>query len=168
LNGSAKSLPVIAHVQVAQRDAFEIFRTSAESLPTFITEILRQPIYGSNWSLAQRLPVRTMAKIWAVPGNGFICLVSIQKREPQLVGMTCDDTADTEKHGLFTAFLALAGQLPHRLVVGIAPDGFRQILIDTGKNVASVPVSRGVFVRRDGAEIPPDSVELISGRGGTE
>jgi hypothetical protein len=157
-------LPIISHLQDMQRKEFAIFRTMPEGLPPFVTHILRQPIYGLNWSLSQRIPLKKLAAIWAVPGNGFICLVSSQTQERQLVGVTCNATKQIVKRSLFTAFLAPSSQHPasaHRLIVGIAPDLASKVLAQTGINTVSIPVSHNVFVRSDEAARPPDQIAVV-------
>jgi hypothetical protein len=157
-------LPIISHLQDMQRKEFAIFRTAPEGLPPFVTNILRQPIYGLNWSLGQRIPLKELAAIWAVPGNGFICLVSSQKQERRLVGVTCNATGQIVKQSLFTAFLTPISQnaaYAHRLIVGIAPDLASKVLARTGINTVSIPVSHNVFVRTDEAPRPPDQIAVV-------
>jgi hypothetical protein len=159
---SARDLPVIVHLQAPQRKSFKIFRTDPEGLPPFIASILGKPIYGLNWSLAQRLPVNGQAAIWAVPGNRSICLVTSQKLEHKLAGVTCGTTRKTLRHGLFVALLSPTetGAAHQRLIIGIAPDSAHTVLVHTGAITALAPVTHGVFVRRDRANNPPDEVTL--------
>jgi len=157
----AVDLPVITRLQDSEREAFRIFRSSPERLPFFIRHILRRPIYGLNWSLSQRLPANDLAAIWAVPGNQYICLVSSQKRERKLVGVTCDTVAKIARHGLFTAFLTPLRLRPSetdRLIVGIAQDSARLAQLYTGRQTVMVQVHDDVFVRRDHISNPPDQV----------
>src|SRR5690349_18928868 len=72
------SIPVISRTQIRQAKAFSILRSPPEGLPKHITRLLRQPIFGINWMLAQRIPTPGRGTYWAIPGNGYLCIVSQQ------------------------------------------------------------------------------------------
>jgi hypothetical protein len=61
---SQSSLFVIRHLGDRQRASFAVFRTSPEPLPWSVRRDLGRPIYGINWRLAQRLPIRVPAHGW--------------------------------------------------------------------------------------------------------
>lgn len=162
LSADPSSAPVIRHPQGSQRANFALFRTRPEGLPRSVRQVLRQPRYGLNWALAQKLPVNTLAEIWAVPGNGFICLISQQKE--QVVGATCSTTKEVLSYGLATTFLneASTGVIrTMRVIVGMAPDRTREVIAHTRQSTVRIPVVGGVFMRRDEGAEPPGQLTLV-------
>jgi uncharacterized membrane protein len=116
-------------------------------------------MYGMNWTLAQRLPVNIRTRMWVVPANGYLCLVSQQKA--QIVGTTCDTNERTLSHGVATTFLSdesMGARRTRRIVVGVAPDRVRFVVVRTQRSVATVPVVGNVFVLRDASAVPPDNL----------
>jgi len=48
----------------------------------------------------------------------------------------------------------------YRLIVGIAPNGARQVLVHTNGSVTAVPVVGNVFTLRDSLDMPPDRLTV--------
>jgi hypothetical protein len=166
---SQNSLSVIRHLEDRQRASFAVFRTPPEPLPRSMRRAMRQPIYGINWSLAQRLPIREPARAWAVPGDGYICILSLQvHRGRGAVGATCASTEVALDHGLATTLLSDRGkgafQRSYRVIVGIAPDRARGVLADGSGSTVRIAVVSGVFIRRDTVPHPPDRLRLVDRR----
>jgi hypothetical protein len=168
---SQSPLFVIRHLGDRQRASFAVFRTSPEPLPWSMRRAMRRPIYGINWDLAQRLPIRVPAHAWAVPGDGYICILSLQVRRGRgAVGATCDSTKGALDHGLATTLLGERGtgafQRIHRVIVGIAPDRARGVIADGSGSTVRIAVGGGVFIQRDTVPYPPDRLRLVDRREG--
>ncbi len=155
---------VIAHVQRRQSASFALLRTRPEPLPGRIRRILRQPIVGMNWDLAQRIPVAQRGTFWLVPGNRHLCIVQRGSLGSPGVGTTCARTSQAVGHGIANIavrrapFGSSTGQA--RLIVGVAPDGAREVLVHTRGSVATAPVAGTAFVLRDSIAAPPDVLTL--------
>jgi hypothetical protein len=118
-------------------------------------------MYGSNWRLAQQLPVNLRTQIWAVPGDRTICLIDWRREAG--AGMACAPTKRVLRSGLAITSLkdASTGSVrPTRVVVGVAPDDAARVLVHTGGMSISVPVFDGVFTLRDSLGDAPDSFSL--------
>jgi hypothetical protein len=157
---------VIQHLEGRQRASFAVFRTSPEPLPWSMRRAMRRPIYGINWGLAQRLPIRDPARAWAVPGDGYICILGLQVRHGRgAVGATCARTKAALAHGLAMTFLSGRGtgvvHASSRVIVGIAPDRAREVIAKAPKSTVRIPVVSGIFIQRDTATYPPDRFRLI-------
>ena len=156
------SLAVISHVQPRQSVNFSLLRTPPEGLSAWTKRILRKPTFGMNWALAHRLPVAVPGDFWAIPGNGFLCIVA----QPDIHTTTrsCATTDDALAHGVAAVLIRAAptsGNTPdNRLIVGVAPDRARNALVQTAGWVTTVPVLDNVFMLRDSATDPPDSMTL--------
>ncbi len=160
---------VIRHLEDRQRTSFAVFRTSPESLPRSMRQAMRRPIYGINWRLAQRLPISDPAHAWAVPGDGYICILSLQvHRGRGAVGATCASTEAALDHGVATTLLSDRGtgafQRSYRVIVGIAPDRVREVVANGPGSTVRIAVVSGVFIQRDTAEYPPDRFRLVDRR----
>jgi hypothetical protein len=157
---------VIQHLEGRQRASFAVFRTSPEPLPMSMRRAMRRPIHGINWRLAQRLPIKAPARAWAVPGDAYICILSLQVRHGRgAVGATCDSTKAALDHGLATTLLSDRGtgavRTSSRVIVGIAPGRAREIAASAAGSTVRIPVVSGVFIRRDTATYPPDRLRLV-------
>jgi hypothetical protein len=166
---SRSPLFVIRHLGDRQRASFAVFRTSPEPLPWSMRRAMSRPIYGINWDLAQRLPISVPAHAWAVPGDGYICILSLQVRRGRgAVGATCDSTEGALDHGLGTTLLSEQGtgvlHKSHRVIVGIAPDRAREVVASGSGATVRIAVVSGVFIRRDSAAYPPDRFRLVDRR----
>lgn len=163
-SGDGSAARVIAHVQRRQSESFALLRTRPEPLPGRIRRILREPIVGMNWDLAQRIPAAPRGTFWLVPGNRHLCIVQRGSLGSPGVGTTCARTSQAIGHGIANIavrrapFGSSTGQA--RLIVGVAPDGARKVLVHTRGSVATAPVSGTVFVLRDSTAAPPDVLTL--------
>ena len=160
--GGVRAQPVVAHAERRQLDGFAMLRTRPEGLPARTRRVLRAPILGTNWRLAQRIPVALPGAYWLLPGKRHLCIAA--ETDETGVGTTCARTSQAVAHGLASVTIAPAapgtGAAPARLIVGVAPDGARAVRVHTGGAVASVPVVDHVFVLRDRLSAPPDVLTL--------
>jgi hypothetical protein len=170
-NSSQKqsSPSVIRHLEDRQRASFAVFRTPPEPLPWSMRQAMRRPIYGINWDLAQRLPIRDPARAWAVPGAGYICILSLQvHRGRGAVGAACASTEAALDHGLAMTLLSDRGsgasQRSYRVILGIAPDRARGVVADGSGSTVRIAVVSGIFIRRDTVPYPPDRFRLVNRR----
>jgi hypothetical protein len=155
----------LAHESVDQRQlaGFELFRTRPEGLPSEVRKFLTKPGYPMQWGMAQLLPVRLKGKFWLVPGAGHLCLVV--ENEP-IAGRFCATTKNVLKHGVSAVFLRAPGTpwfgTPgRRLIVGVAPEGVRDVLILTdGKKGHAWVRSHGIFTLSDSVNDPPREILL--------
>jgi hypothetical protein len=153
---------IISRLQPTQL-RFPVFHTSLRDLPASVRlAVIHQPIFGINWRLARRLPVHKAAQVWAIPGNGHVCLVSIQR--PNGLGVTCTTTQVALEHGLSSTFLREGRSVTsavNRVILGITPAGTSKVVASGSTPTVFIPVRRGVFVRRDHGTNPPDRFTLI-------
>jgi hypothetical protein len=155
------SAPVISHTQPRQLAAFALLRTQPEGLPAATQRILRRPIFGINWKLAQRIPVKSEGTYWLVPGNRHLCMISQGVMHGPGVGTTCAATSQAIAHGIADISITLPGAAHRtRVIVGVAPDGTREALVHTRGAIAAAPVHDEVFVLRDLTLAPPDVISL--------
>jgi hypothetical protein len=155
------AVPIALQVQPRQLAAFALLRTPVEGLPAATQQVLRRPIFGINWRLAQRIPVKSRGVYWLVPGNGHLCVISQGAMGGRGVGTTCETTAQAIAHGIADIGITLPGPGHRvRLIVGVAPVGTRQALVHTLGETAVIPVHAGVFVLRDSTLAPPDGISL--------
>jgi hypothetical protein len=157
------STPIVDRLPRSLRLAFAVFRSPPEGLPTSMTQVLRKPVHGSNWSLAQRL-LATPVPVWAVPANGFLCLL-IQRHSNGPVEESCMTALRSIMDGIFIASIRdSTGRATRRrrIVVGLVPDRTYRVRIETsGVPTMTEPVIDNVFRLRDTAVIPPDEVTLL-------
>jgi hypothetical protein len=154
---------VLPRLERRQFANFALFRTHPEGLPADVRQILRTPIVGMNWKLAQRMLVHAPGAYWLVPGIGYLCIVN-RTPESAGVGTVCAKTTQALAHGVATTAIphrtAIAPTGTSRLIVGVAPDRARAIYVHTRRTVVSAPVVNGLFVRRDAVAAPPDFLSL--------
>jgi hypothetical protein len=158
---------VLSHLARSQSAHFALLRTRPEGLPAQTRRILRTPIVGMNYDLAQRIPAPAPGTYWLVPGVGYLCVVSQVPQTPG-VGTVCAKTAQALKDGVATTSIPRGPEgapLPGaRLIVGVAPDGARAVVASTRGAVARIPVTNGLFFRRDAAAAPPDRLTVTRRR----
>lgn len=158
----ALSRRVVVKAQHRQLENFALLRTRPEGLPDWVRQRMRNPVFGMNWSLAQRLPLPTYGAFWLVPANGYLCLV--EQRYQDTVYQTCRTTKEVVAHGLFLAFLGAGTERlvygAHRFVVGIVPDRTREVLIEAERSHVRVPAIGNTFVRRDNFSDSPNRLIL--------
>lgn len=163
-NTEPKSVPVIRHLSYSQQASFSVFNTPPEDLPQTVRQAIGHPIYGINWRLAQSLPIKTPARVWAVPGNGYICLLSLQ--ENRAVGVSCGRTKMVQSSGLSTTFLSERGasmfRTSRRVIVGIAPSRTGDVIAQGSESSARIPVVDGTFIWRDNVPDPPENLRLVA------
>lgn len=152
--------PVITRAEPRQRARFELLRTPPEGLPARVRHILGAPVMGMNWTLAQRLPVNLSGAYWLVPGNGHLCIVDQGSLGNPAVGTTCARTARALARGIASITIARPNASAHtvqsRLIVGVAPDGAREVQVHTRGTVVTTSVAGTIFVVRDTLAAPPD------------
>ena len=118
-------------------------------MPKKTRQGMGQPIYGVNWDLAQELPVKADAAFWMAPGAGLLCLI---EHNPRLwARQNCTDARRAVRDGAWADFVNVPGQpnwgTPRtHLVVGLAPDGVREVRARIGKFTTTVPVEDNLFV----------------------
>jgi hypothetical protein len=152
---------VISHVQPHQLAAFALLRSSPEGLPTSVQGILRQPVFGINWMLAQRIPVKSKGTYWLVPGNGHLCVISQGVMRGPGVSTTCAETAYAIAHGVASVSITPPrAKHPGRLIVGVAPTDSREVIVHTHGSISTTPVHHEAFVLRDSTLAAPDTISL--------
>lgn len=151
-----KSFHIVQSVLPRQAVNFSLFRTTPEPLPAAVRHIMREPEFGANWDLSQRVP-STAAKAWLLPADGFVCILARVNR----LSMACAPTRIALARGI--AIVALASHRRRlsagggRFMIGVAPDRAGKIAVRTGGTVTNLPVDGyGVFVLRDESASPPD------------
>jgi len=154
---------VVTRVPAAQAATFALLRTAPEGLPPAIRQTLRAPIAGMSYALAQRIPAPAAGRYWLVPGRGYLCVVS-QAPGTAAVGTVCSKTAQARASGVATTSIPRAGQnapvTGPRVIVGVAPDGARAVVVHTRGRTAVARVVDGLFVRRDDSVDPPDRITV--------
>jgi len=155
-----QAVRVIARVEPQQLANFALLRTPPEGLPMTVRHLLGDPVFGSNWDFAQRIPAPTSGAYWLLPGNGYMCVVSDGSMGSNTIGTTCARTSKARQHGI--AAITVARAVPGsrvkagRLIVGLAPDGADRVDVHTRGSTETVPVRDEVFVLHDLTAAPPD------------
>jgi hypothetical protein len=153
--------PVISRAQSRQLAAFALLRTPPEGLPAATQRILRRPVFGIDWKLAQRIPAKSKGAYWLIPGDGHLCVISQGVMHGPGVGTTCATTSRAVAHGIADISITLPGAAHRvRVIVGVAPDGASEALVHTRGAIAAAPVHGEVFVLRDSTLAPPDTIAL--------
>lgn len=150
----------VAHKVLARlATSFVLLRTPPEGLPPKLRSIMRRPSYGMNWDLAQRAPISPMAKLWLVPGSGFLCILALFG-EDKILRQSCSPTRMAVASGVAIVTInAHPRKSPSgsRSMIGIAPDQAKQVVVRTGGSVIDRPVAKwGIFTLRDSIIAPPD------------
>lgn len=119
-------------------------------------------MFGSNWKLAQRIPVTLRGAYWLVPGNGYLCVISHGSMASNTTGTTCAPTWYAVEHGVVDVTVAGAAPgsrvPPARLIVGVAPNDAHRVVVRTRGAVETAQVVKDMFVLRDSIVAPPDSI----------
>jgi hypothetical protein len=139
--------------------SFGIFRTPPEALPLSVKRVIGNDRYGIRSRLAQRLPIKFPASVWAVPAQRMLCLLS--RRQSGAISLTCDQVEDVAADGLSVTFLNPPTQAPvwRRTIVGIAPDGMNHTTAVSTADRSRIEVSRNVFIWRDNVPEAPLRLE---------
>lgn len=156
--------PAVSRPSVAQRNVFQLFRSRPEGVPPSLRQVIGRPIYGVNWSLGQAVRSFPSVRVWAVPGNGFVCLFGRQGTDA--ASATCKTTKEATGQGialtLITAPVKMTGpRAVRRSIIGIAPIGVTEVLAISPSVIAHVKVQRGSFIHRDYVDEPPDRFQLL-------
>jgi hypothetical protein len=151
------SLSVTARAARQLTASFSLLRTPPEPLPKWIRGKLHKPLYGMNWNLAQKLSPTVRDEAWLVPGHGFLCIIA----QIGGIGSVCAPIWSATAHGVAVVTLrprsTTATGAMSRLIIGVAPNGAKEVSAHTGYTTVSRPVrAEGVFVIRDSASNPPD------------
>jgi len=155
-----QAVRVAGRVEGQQRANFALLRTPPEGLPTAVQRALGNPVFGSNWNLAQRIPTIASGAYWLLPGNGYMCVVSERSLGSNTINTTCARASQARQRGI--AAVTVTREVPGsqskaaRLIVGLAPDGARQVVVHTRGIAETVRVHHEVFVLNDVIAAPPD------------
>jgi hypothetical protein len=137
--------------------AFPIFATRSEPPPVAVREQLL-PALSLKWDQGQLLPGLS-AKYWLVPGSGRICLLT---NIDGPVATACAHRSFARHHGVMVVTVRphSLGALGHRrLIVGVAPNGFGQAVIQDSSKEQVIRVGRaGVFRLYDNNPNPPVAI----------
>lgn len=136
---------------------FALLRTPPDGIPAGVMRTLNVPIPGMRWSLARQIPVNLPGKYWLAPGVSDLCIVATTPASPA-VGTVCASVEEALRHSI--ANVALDKRSGKRLIVGVAPDGTRTVLVRSGVSTSSTRVRGGTFVIRDSVSTPPDLLTL--------
>jgi hypothetical protein len=145
-----------------QPQQLELFRSPPEEIPSSVRQVLHESLHGISLRLAQRLPMRHPAKLWAVPGRHEVCLISQQVTAA--VGVVCDSPPRIMSHGLFTAFISDSMtplERKERVIIGIVPDEVQSVVAFNRDSSVRIQVRGNVFKHRDQEEDPPDEIRLV-------
>jgi hypothetical protein len=136
---------------------FALLRTPPEGIPAEVRQTLRAPVRGMRWSLARRISIPLPGTYWLVPGVGHLCIVATTPDSPA-VGTVCASVEEALRHSV--ANVSLDKRSGERLIVGVAPDGARRVVVRSGVSTSSARVREGNFVLRDSVSAPPDELML--------
>jgi hypothetical protein len=156
------SVAVVERPEPRQSENLPLLRTPPEGLPPEVTGILRQPTFGMNWELAQRIPTSARGRFWVVPGRGVLCVLG--QEDTESVSSNCTKTPHAIAHGLAAILVSenpspAAGESRYRrLMVGIAPNGARAMRVYTDGSIHVARVVEGAFTLRDREEFPPQKM----------
>lgn len=159
-HGSPEDVPVVERVGHRERRHFALLRGKPEPLPLLVRQLLRRPEFGMNWALAQRLRLAMRRSFWLVPGRHVLCLV--HTRNTREAATACTPTDLALKDGVVAVSLQDAGAVApaKRLVVGVVPDGTREVIVHTHTVASKVRIENHLFVLKDSISQPPDIVSL--------
>lgn len=155
-----EAVRVIAKVEHQQIANFALLRTPPEGLPTAVRRVLGKPVFGSNWNFAQRIPAPASGAYWLLPGDGYMCVLSDGSMGSHTLGTVCARASQARRRGIAATAITRAVPGSHvkagRLIVGLAPDGAKQVVVHTRGSTETVPVRDEIFVLRDSTAAPPD------------
>jgi hypothetical protein len=137
-------------------DGFQLLRTPPDGIPADVRRALQVPVQGMRWDLARRVPVALPGRYWLAPGVRDLCIVATSPDSPA-IGTVCASADQALRQGIANTSVDQASG--RRVIVGVAPDGARSVLVRTGPSTASARVRRhGSFVLSDSASAPPDTL----------
>jgi hypothetical protein len=159
-----QAVRVVAEVEHQQLANFALLRTPPEGLPSAVQHVLKEPVFGSDWGLAQRIPAKASGAYWLLPGNGYMCVVSEGSMGSPTIGTTCARASQARHHGIAAVTVRRAIPGSHiaasRLIVGLAPDGTHQVVVHTRGYTETIPVHDEIFELHDSIVAPPDFLVL--------
>jgi hypothetical protein len=154
------AIAVARKVEPQQYRHFSLLRTPAEPLSLKLQRRMRQPTYGVNWDLAQRVALHRGGVLWLLPGNRFLCLLVKTAHLNQI----CTPTEVAVVRGVSLIEIAAHPRRAKgvsRVVVGVAPDHAAEVRIRTVRGVAVLRTTRdGVFSLRDRSTSAATDLEL--------
>lgn len=167
--GGLSEYPVVTYVEPPLLRGFALFRKPPDGLPTATRRVLSAPIFGANRLLARRIPVKppeekSSGAYWLVPGDAHLCIMAQGVGGEPGISTTCAQTSHALAHGIADITITPADPAAHtpesRLIVGMAPDGIRKVLVHTHGVIETAPIIHGIFTLRDSIAAPPDFTEL--------
>jgi hypothetical protein len=133
---------------------FTLFRSPANGVPESVWQPIHQSIPGMLWAQSRRIPVSSSDAYWLVPGRRHLCIISLS-RASSTIGTVCSGIRQAIHHGI--ADTSLGMRPPKRLIVGVAPDRARRVVVLSAGSSFSVRVHRlGVFTRSDSVPKGPE------------
>lgn len=126
---------------------FPLLRTPAYGVPREVWQSAHRSLRRMRWDQAHRIPVSSSEAYWLVPGDEVICVIALS-RVPRSIGAVCAPIAQALRHGV--AYTSLGPAPRKRMIVGVAPEGFRRVTVRSPKTSRSVGIQAlGVFALRD-------------------
>lgn len=148
----------ISQVQAEQKEKFGIFRRpqrASDQIATSVPQLVygRSGVsttkYGTNVALARTVsggpdfPLKS--RIQLIPGRDFIC-VRIPYGPGPAAGAGCDRTAAVEAGYSLTLLSEGSSQADgETLIVGLVPDGIKEVTVVSADGQQSVPVNDNVY-----------------------
>jgi hypothetical protein len=141
----------IREIQPAQRHFFAVFGSRPEPLSPTLRTSLEPPLPGKapqdmrlNLRLAQRVgPSPDEATIWAVPGDGRICIYVRWDTGAGGAGSTCGPTMKVVRRGI--SIYRFGGGIPGH-TAGMVRNGVAEVRIKDTRDSATV-TENGFFAR---------------------
>lgn len=151
--------------ETAMSGRFALLQTPPEGIPLEARRVMRRPMYGSKWQLAQRLPSSAQGEFWLVPGKRFLCLLGLRSGEGRYgLSQTCAPIKHVLRHGIANVAIRPQDGRRHRyyrFMVGIVPIQVKRVIAHTRGSSGQIPVDRmGIFQTQDNVSDPPDFLTL--------
>jgi hypothetical protein len=174
VHGSPDVPPSVAKPQVATVDQglaerFGVLRRPLrddDAVPASVADLIgRGPttLQGANLDLARKAMATSQVTVYAVPGNGQVCLVMV--RGAAGFGTSCGGADAARGFGLVTTQAAAPGSTD-RLVQALIPDGFdtARFRTDSGDVIEAKVTGENALVAR----VPLNTAEVeLSGPAGS-
>lgn len=133
---------------------FALFSTPPEGLPRSIRSVIAaNGEFTLDPDLAQRLPVGSAGKAWALAEGGLICILA--GRGIHSFATVCAPVRRALQSGVAMTTLPRGGHA-RRTIVGVAPNDVRAVIAEDGVSPVRIPVRADVFSRRDDVDEAPD------------